>query len=74
MNKAYGERIAKTQKDRVSILRASQRDWIKHRDEGLKFYLEFAPSAEKERRRLQFLVDVTFARVDDFDRPVDEDI
>jgi uncharacterized protein YecT (DUF1311 family) len=63
LNKRYAEVIAKTDKDRVSNVREAQRNWIKHRDEGAKFYVSRFPSAEKERRRLQFLVDVTEARV-----------
>jgi uncharacterized protein YecT (DUF1311 family) len=45
-------------------LREAQRTWIKHRDEGAKFYVSLFPEAEKERRRLQFLCDVTAARID----------
>jgi uncharacterized protein YecT (DUF1311 family) len=64
LNKTYGDVIAKTQKDRVSLVRESQRAWIKHRDEGAKFYVALFPPAEKERRRLQFLGDVTAARIE----------
>ncbi len=74
LNKSYADRVTKTDKQRVSILRDSERTWIKNRDEGVKLYLSFAPPAEKERRRLQFLGDVTAARLDDFNRPVDEDL
>ncbi len=74
LNKAYAERVAKTDKQRVSILRESERTWIKNRDEGEKLYLSLTPPAEKERRRLQFLGDVTAARLDDFNRPADEDL
>jgi uncharacterized protein YecT (DUF1311 family) len=64
LNKRYGEVIAKTLKDQVSNVRQAQRNWIKHRDEGAKFYVSLFPPAEKERRRLQFLCDVTAARID----------
>jgi uncharacterized protein YecT (DUF1311 family) len=64
LNKTYGDVIAKTQKDRVSLVRESQRAWIKHRDEGVKFYVSLFPKVERERRRLQFLGDVTAARID----------
>jgi hypothetical protein len=37
---------------------------VRRRDEGLKFYLAFTPPAEKDQRRLQFLGDVTGARID----------
>jgi uncharacterized protein YecT (DUF1311 family) len=65
LNKTYGEIIAKTQKDRVSLVREAQRAWIKHRDEGGKFYVSLFPPAERERRRLQFMGDVTAARIEE---------
>ena len=46
--------VAKADKETVSDLRRSQRDWLKARDAGLQVYLVTFPSAEKERRRLQF--------------------
>ena len=64
LNKRYSEIIQKADKDQVSNLREAQRTWIKHRDEGAKFYVSVFPAAEKERRRLQFLCDVTAARID----------
>ena len=64
LNKRYAEVLAKTVKDRVSLVREAQRTWIKHRDDGAKFYVSLFPAAEKERRRLQFLCDVTAARID----------
>jgi uncharacterized protein YecT (DUF1311 family) len=64
LNKTYGDVIAKTQKDRVSLVRESERTWIKHRDEGAKIYVSLFPDAEKERRRRHFLCDVTAARIE----------
>jgi len=64
LNKRYAEVIATSVKDRVPVVREAQRNWIKHRDEGAKFYVALFPPAEKERRRLQFLCDVTAARID----------
>jgi uncharacterized protein YecT (DUF1311 family) len=64
LNTRYGEVIAKTLKDQVSNVRQAQRNWIKDRDEGARFYVSLFPPAEKERRRLQFLCDVTAARID----------
>ena len=64
LNKRYSEIVQKADKDQVSNLREAQRTWIKHRDEGAKFYVSLFPAAEKERRRLQFLCDVTAARID----------
>ena len=46
------------------MVREAQRDWIKHRDEGVKLYMSIFLAAEKERRRLQFFSDVTAARID----------
>ncbi|PYI95294.1 MAG: hypothetical protein DMF00_16125 [Verrucomicrobia bacterium] len=64
LNKRYSEIIQKADKDQVSNLREAQRTWIKHRDEGAKFHVSVFPAAEKEQRRLQFLCDVTTARID----------
>ncbi|MDP9098279.1 MAG: hypothetical protein M3N48_04705 [Verrucomicrobiota bacterium] len=44
--------------------REAQRDWLKQRDGGEKFYLALFPAAKKSSRRLQFLGDVTAARID----------
>lgn len=64
LNKRYSEIIQKADKDQVSNLREAQRTWIKHRDEGAKLYASLFAAAEKEQRRLQFLCDVTAARID----------
>jgi hypothetical protein len=64
LNKKYAEILAKADKDRVPLVREAQRDWLKERDAGEKVYLALFPVAEKSRRRLQFLCDVTAARID----------
>src|SRR5438046_3365767 len=64
LNKKYADVIAQSEKDRVSLVREAQRKWIKHRDEGAKLYASLFPPAERELRRLQFLGDVTAARID----------
>lgn len=64
LNKRYAEVLAQTDKDRVSLVREAQRDWLKERDAGEKFYLALVPAVEKSRRRLQFLGDVTAARIE----------
>lgn len=64
LNRKYAEVVSQTEKNRISLLRESQRNWIKHRDEGATFYVSFFPAAEKERRRLQFLGDVTATRIE----------
>ena len=64
LNTRYAEVLGKTDRERVANVREAQRNWIKHRDEGAKFYVSLFPAAEKELRRLQFLCDVTAARID----------
>ena len=63
LNEKYADIIKQTPEEQVALLRSTQKDWIKHRDEGLKLYLSLYPKAEKEARRLQFLGDVTAARI-----------
>ncbi|HSP45068.1 MAG TPA: lysozyme inhibitor LprI family protein [Chthoniobacterales bacterium] len=64
LNKKYAEVLAKTDKDRVSILRQAQRNWLKQRDAGDKVYVDSFPPSEKARRHLQYLGGVTAARID----------
>jgi uncharacterized protein YecT (DUF1311 family) len=64
LNTKYAEVLAKTDKERVSVVRAAQRDWLKQRDAGEKLYVSFFPAGEKSRRRLQFVADVTAARIE----------
>ena len=66
LNKTFGEVIAKTRKENVSAVRDEERDWIKQRDQGVTLYVSLFPQGERERRRLQFLGDVTAARIEDF--------
>jgi uncharacterized protein YecT (DUF1311 family) len=63
LNDAYAAKVKKVGKDRGPNLRDSQRAWVKARDAGLQIYLATAPGAERERRKLQFLADVTIARI-----------
>src|SRR5437764_4460808 len=63
LNKMYGEVLAHAGEG-VPLVREGQRKWIKHRDEGAKLYVSLFPQAERERRRLQFLGDVTAARIE----------
>jgi uncharacterized protein YecT (DUF1311 family) len=69
LNAKYAAQIKATPENQVEFLRISQRDWLKRRDAGLKLYLSFAPRGEKELRRLQYLGDVTAARLA---RPIKE--
>lgn len=64
LNKKYAEVLAQADKDRISLIREAQRKWLKERDAGEKFYLQLFPTADKASRRLQFLGDVTAARID----------
>jgi Uncharacterized protein conserved in bacteria len=64
LNRKYAEVLAKIERDRVALVREAQRDWLKQRDVGEKFYVSLFPVAEKPRRRLQFLADVTAARIE----------
>ncbi len=64
LNKKYAEGLSKVEKDRVRLVREGQRQWVKDRDAGEKFYVPQFPAAEQQRRRLQFLVDATRARLD----------
>jgi uncharacterized protein YecT (DUF1311 family) len=64
LNKKYAEILAKADKDRVALIREGQRKWLKDRDAGERVYLTSIPSAEKTARRLQYLCDVTAARID----------
>jgi uncharacterized protein YecT (DUF1311 family) len=63
LNKRYAEVLAKMDQDQAANVREAQRKWIKHRDDGAKFYVSLFPMTEKERRRLQFLCEVTAARI-----------
>jgi uncharacterized protein YecT (DUF1311 family) len=67
LNENYQKMIAKAEKEEkesVAGLRRSQREWLKARDIGLQIYLSAFPPAEKERRRLQFLIDVSQAEAE----------
>ena len=63
LNNKYADVLAHAGEG-VTLAREGQRKWIKYRDEGAKLYLSLFPQAERERRRLQFLGDVTAARID----------
>ena len=62
----YTERLTTRKEGVADELREEQQAWLKARDEGVNIYLAFAPKGEMERRRLQFLADVTAARIEDF--------
>ena len=64
LNTTYAAVLAKTQKEYVSAVREAQRTWIKRRDEGANIYISLFPQAEREQRRLQFIGDVTAARIE----------
>jgi uncharacterized protein YecT (DUF1311 family) len=67
LNENYQKMVAKAEKeerDSVAGLRQSQREWLKARDAGLQIYLAAFSPAERERRRLQFLIDVSRAEAE----------
>jgi uncharacterized protein YecT (DUF1311 family) len=67
LNENYQKMIAKAEKEdreTVAELKQSQRQWLKARDAGLQIYLAAFPPAEKERRRLQFLIDASRAEAE----------
>jgi len=67
LNENYKKLIAeaeKEDKETVAELKRSQQEWLKARDAGLKIYLAAFSPAEKERRRLQFLIDVSQAEAE----------
>ena len=60
----HAAQIKVTSANQLVYLRDQQREWLKHRDAGLKLYLSLAKPSEKERRQLQYLGDVTAARLE----------
>ena len=67
LNENYKKLIAEAEKEGKEIvaeLKRSQQQWLKARDAGLKTYLAAFSPAEKERRRLQFLIDVSQAEAE----------
>jgi uncharacterized protein YecT (DUF1311 family) len=63
LKNVYKERAAKTGEGYLSELRDGEREWLKRRDAGVEVYLAKTPPAERERRRLQFLGDLTVERI-----------
>ena len=63
MRTSYNKELNSENSIRANYLRKDQTEWVKARDEGLKLYLNNTPKAEREQRRLQFLGDVTAARI-----------
>jgi lysozyme inhibitor LprI len=63
LNTRYAELMKTLAKKDAEALRREQRDWLKDRDAGLKVYLSLVTPAERERRRLQYLGDVTAMRL-----------
>jgi len=41
---------AHSEKDRIPVVRETQRDWIKHRDAGAKLYKESGGKSTADRR------------------------
>ena len=53
-----------SEKDRIPVVRDTQRDWVEHLDEDAEFYVLLFLATEHEQRRLQFLCDVTAAGIE----------
>jgi uncharacterized protein YecT (DUF1311 family) len=69
LNRAFAARVERTkEQDDANDLRQVQDKWEKMRDEAAKTYLAFAPKGEEERRRLQFLGDVTATRIEELNQ------
>jgi uncharacterized protein YecT (DUF1311 family) len=64
LNTKYADVLKQAESDRVSLVREAQRQWLKERDAGERVYLALFPAAERPVRSLQFLGDVTAARID----------
>jgi uncharacterized protein YecT (DUF1311 family) len=64
LNRKYSEVLANAEKNRVSVIREAQRDWLKQCDAGEKLYFSFFPAAESPRRRLQFRAGAITARIE----------
>jgi hypothetical protein len=64
----YEARVQRTKADDVNDLKEAQTKWLQMRDEGLKKYLAFASKGEEEKRRLQFLGDVTATRIEELNQ------
>jgi len=73
LNDAYSAKLSKIAKDGLQNLRGSQRNWLRARGNGLELYLTFAPAAQREQRRLQFLADVTAARIESLNESEDNE-
>ena len=73
LNEIYAAKRAKIEPDRVRNLRESQRAWLKAREKGLQVYLNMASPSERERRQLQFLADVTAARIESLNGSEEEE-
>jgi uncharacterized protein YecT (DUF1311 family) len=63
LNTTYGKIAAKRKEEGQYSIRDVQRKWVKNRDEGAKIYVSLFPQGERERRRLQYMCDVTAVRI-----------
>jgi len=59
LNESYRQAIAKIDKEQKEGLRAEQRDWLKTRDAGAKFYKENGGKSTPEQRYWQYMFDST---------------
>jgi hypothetical protein len=64
LNEKYAAQMKVTPENQRVYLREQQRGWLQRRDAGLKLYLSLAKPREREQRRLQYLGDITAARLE----------
>lgn len=62
LNASYQQISAKIDKQRQTALRSDQRQWIKTRDAGAKFYREAGGKSTPEQRYWQYMLDSTEAQ------------
>ena len=59
LNESYQQTLAKIDKEQKEGLRAEQRDWLKTRDAGAKFYKETGGKSTPEQHYWQYMLDST---------------
>jgi len=63
LNEIYQQTLAKIDQDQQKSLRGAQREWLKNRDAGAKFYKEAGGKSTPEQRYWQYLLDSTEAQL-----------
>jgi uncharacterized protein YecT (DUF1311 family) len=63
LNETYQEVRSKIDKEEQGSLRQDERDWLKTREPGAKFYADSGPKSTAQRRYWQHMLDSTQARL-----------